>query len=163
MYLITLFTHIFFTLISMILGYYLFLFSKKTLNLQISTTFVLCFSLVISAITGIMLNTTTFSPFHILAIVTLTTTPLALVNLYRKNYLDFKRGIFFNFLGLNLAFVGALEPDRYLGSKLWNPIQLALGWDSFVVGHIWFGILILSVLYVIFLVYRVLQNPTFFV
>jgi uncharacterized membrane protein len=86
--------------------------------MQKPLVYVLCTTLVTAGITGIMLNTYSFSPFHVLAVVTITTIPLAFWQLQQGKYLSFKRGILYNFIGLNIAMIGAFEPNRYLGGRL---------------------------------------------
>jgi hypothetical protein len=157
-----LFAHITATTLSMILGYNLIVFSKKPIETLPKTLFSLVICLVISAITGIFLNTTEFSPFHILAIVTLSTSPFIFSNFYKKNYPELKRNLFCNFCGLNLAFVGAMAPQRYLGRRLWKPIEYGLGLDKGVTTKIWLGLLILAVIIVIVQVARMYRVKNFF-
>jgi uncharacterized membrane protein len=113
-----LFVHLFTTFSSIFFGYYLYLFSKKPLEIQKNLVYLLSGLLVISAVTGILLNPFRFGPFHVLSIVTITTIPLALWQLSQSKYLKFKKGLLYNFIGLNIAMVGAFEPDRYLGRRL---------------------------------------------
>jgi uncharacterized membrane protein len=113
-----LFTHLFTTFSAVFLGYYLYLFSKKPLEIQKNSVYILSALLVISAITGILLNPYRFGPFHALSVVTITTIPLALWQLSQSKYLKFKKGLLYNFIGLNIAMVGAFEPDRYVGRRL---------------------------------------------
>jgi uncharacterized membrane protein len=113
-----LFIHLFATFSSVFLGYYLYLFSKKPLEVQKNLVYLLSTLLFISAITGILLNLFRFGPFHVLSIVTITTIPLALWHLSKSKFLKFKRGLLYNFIGLNIAMVGAFEPDRYMGRRL---------------------------------------------
>jgi hypothetical protein len=157
-----LFAHITATTLSMILGYYLIIFSKKPIETLPKTLFSLVICLIVSAITGIFLNTTEFSPFHILAIVTLSTSPFIISNFYKKNYPELKRNLFWNFCGLNLAFVGAMAPQRYLGRRMWNPISSAFGFDRVVATQIWLGILVFSIVVVIVQIVRMYRNPMFF-
>jgi hypothetical protein len=155
--------HITATTLSMILGYYLIVFSKKPIQTLPKTLFSLVICLIISAITGVFLNTSEFSPFHILAIVTLTTSPFIFSNFYKKNYPELKRNLFCNFCGLNLAFVGALSPQRYLGRRLWKPIETGLGLDKGITTKLWLGLLILAVVIVIIQIVRMYKNKNFFV
>ncbi len=112
------FFHLFCTISSIILGYYLFVFKRKAMEIQKYPVYLLSGLLIMAGISGIFLNTYSFSPFHVLAIVTITTIPLALWNLHKSQILEFKKGLLYNFVGLNLAMVGAFEPERYIGRKL---------------------------------------------
>jgi uncharacterized membrane protein len=145
-----LFFHLFCTFGSVILGYYLFLFSKKPVERTKNLVYLLCTLLVSSAISGIMLNTYSFSPFHVLAIVTITTIPLVLWNLSRSKFLESKRGLLYNFIGLNLAMIGAFNPDRYLGSRLNLTIE------------IWSGLMILATVFSIYIIIQANRKPNFF-
>jgi uncharacterized membrane protein len=146
-----LFFHLFCTFGSLILGYYLFIFCHKPIQFYKNSVHLLCLLLFSSAISGIMLNLVVFSPFHILSIVTITTIPMVLYNFWRSNFLQFKKGLLYNFVGLNLAMVGALEPDRYIGRRLG------------LTPEIWTGMMILAGLTSIFIIYRANRNPKFFV
>jgi uncharacterized membrane protein len=145
-----LFFHLFCTFSSVILGYHLFIFSKKPLELQTFLVYPLCALLVSSAISGIMLNTYSFSPFHVLAVVTITTIPLVLWNLSRSKFLEFKKGLLYNFIGLNLAMVGAFEPDRYVGRRL----NLTIG--------VWSGLMVLAIIFSIYIVIQANRKSNFF-
>jgi uncharacterized membrane protein len=113
-----LFIHLFATFSSALLGYYLFFFSKKPIELQKIATYCISTLLIVSGITGILLNLYSFGPFHALSVVTITTIPLALWHLSKSKFLKFKKGLLYNFIGLNVAMVGAFEPDRYMGRRL---------------------------------------------
>jgi hypothetical protein len=155
-------THIFLTLSSLLLGYYLFIISKIPLYKQKILSGSLSICLIISAITGILLNTYSFSPFHVLAIVTITTIPLAWFNFMKKNYTEFTKGIFFNVVGLNIAFVGALAPERYLGYKLWHPMQKSLDLSNSAVDNAFIALLSISFLYAVCLVMKAIKDSNFF-
>jgi hypothetical protein len=145
-----LFFHLFCTFCSVILGYYLFLLSPNPLEKTKNLVYPLCALLVASAISGILLNVYTFSPFHALAIVTITTIPLALWNLSKSVFLPFKKGLLYNFIGLNLAMVGAFEPDRYVGRRL------------HLTPAIWSGLMIFGVAFAIYIIIQANKNPKFF-
>jgi uncharacterized membrane protein len=145
-----LYIHLFATFTSVFLGYYLFLFSGKPLQVQKPAVYVLCATLVTAGITGIMLNTYSFSPFHILAVVTITTIPLALWNLGKGQFLKFKKGLLYNFIGLNIAMFGAFEPDRYIGRRLGLPVQ------------VWGGLMIFAVIAGVIIVIQANRNKHFF-
>jgi uncharacterized membrane protein len=113
-----LFLHIFSTFSSIILGYFILLISKKPLLKNKPLALIFGLLLICSAITGYLFNPYSFSPFHFLAIVTIVTTPIAIYFLLKGNNLKARRGFIYNFIGLNIAMVGALEPDRYLGRRL---------------------------------------------
>jgi uncharacterized membrane protein len=145
-----LFFHLFCTFCSVILGYYLFLFSKKPMEKTKNLVYLLSTLLVSSAVSGIMLNTYSFSPFHALAIVTITTIPLVLWNLSRSKFLESKKGLLYNFIGLNLAMFGAFEPDRYVGRRLHLTIE------------IWAGLMVLATIFSIYIIIQANRNPNFF-
>jgi uncharacterized membrane protein len=145
-----LFFHLFCTFSSIILGYYVFLFSKKPIEKTKNLVYLLCTLLVSSAISGIMLNTYSFSPFHVLAVVTITTIPLVIWNLSRSKFLEFKKGLLYNFIGLNLAMIGAFEPDRYVGRRLHLTIE------------IWAGLMVLAIIFSVYIIIQVNRNPKFF-
>jgi uncharacterized membrane protein len=144
-----LFFHLFYTFCSVILGYYLFLFSKKPMEQTKNLVYLLCALLVSSAISGIMLNTYSFSPFHVLAIVTITTIPLVLWNLFRSNFLQSKKGLLYNFIGLNLAMIGAFEPDRYIGRRLHLTIE------------IWAVLMILATIFSVYIIIQANRKSNF--
>ena len=145
-----LFFHLFCTFNSVILGYYLFLFSKKPIELQKIIVCFLCVLLISAAISGIMLNTYSFSPFHVLSVVTITTIPVALYNLYNSKFLVFKKGLLYNFIGLNIAMIGAFEPHRYIGRRLHLTDQS------------WLVLMILAVFISIYFIFQANKNPKFF-
>jgi uncharacterized membrane protein len=146
----TLYIHLLATFSSVFVGYFLFLFSRKPLQVQKPLVYLLCTTFVTAGITGIMLNTYSFSPFHVLAVVTITTIPLALWNLKREQFLEFKKGMLYNFVGLNLAMIGAFEPDRFVGRRLGLPVSL---WEVMMISAIFVGIL---------MIVRANKNPKFF-
>lgn len=154
--------HIITTLTSMFLGYSIFLFRRReTIEKRVDRYLLtLCILLLIAAVTGILLNLHTFSPFHILSIVTITTIPISLVFIYQKrNYFQAFRGVFYNFLGLNLALIGALLPMRTLGYRLWiEGFWLSVESATLIV-QVLFVIGIISAIY---LVYRTIRDKTFF-
>lgn len=118
--------HITIAIISLILGSYLFFFSNKPIQNSHKLSSALMISLILTAITGIFLETASFSPFHILVIVVLTTIPVAFWQRSVNRLLPFKRNLFYNFIGLNIALVGTLSPNRFLGNRLWtNGLQLS--------------------------------------
>lgn len=154
--------HIISTLVSMLLWYSLFLLRRhEIIEKRIDGyLIVLCILLLFAAISGIFLNLRSFSPFHILSIVTLTTIPVSLYSLYQKrnSYKAF-RGVFYNFLWLNLAFIGALLPLRTLWYRLWiEGLWLSIEVATQIVWIIW----IIASIYVIYLVYQSIRNPDFF-
>jgi uncharacterized membrane protein len=112
--------HIISTLSSMIIGYYLIVFSRRTLESQKYLSLALAGLYICSAISGIFLNLETFSPFHILAIITLSTTPVAVYRYFNGKFKAFNRSMLYNFIGLNIAFAGALAPNRTLGYRFWK-------------------------------------------
>jgi hypothetical protein len=115
--------------------------------------------LVVTAFTGIFLNHQTFSPFHILVIVVLTTIPLAIYQYQKANYIEFKRGLFYNFVGLTLAMVGTLSPNRFFGNRIWiKTFEL----ETVVATNIFYLIFGLSLLLAIFGIYNAIKNPKFF-
>jgi uncharacterized membrane protein len=157
-----LFTHITATLLSIILGYYLFVFSGQPIQTNKPLVYIFGCLLIISAFTGILLNTYSFSPFHILAIVTITTIPLAMYNLFKSQFLQFKRGLFYNFLGLNLAFCGALEPTRYLGRRLWKPLESTFGLSREFSSTAFTILFVLSMILAIYFVIQANRKSNFF-
>jgi uncharacterized membrane protein len=120
--------------------------TEKTKNL----VYLLCALLVSSAISGIMLNTSSLSPFHVLAVITITTIPLALWNLYESKLLQFKKGLLYNFIGLNLAMIGAFEPHRYVGRRL------------HLTTEIWAELMILATIFSIYIIIQANRKPNFF-
>jgi uncharacterized membrane protein len=146
----TLYIHLLATFTSVFLGYFLFLFSGKPLQEQKLLVYLLSTTLVTAGITGIMLNTYSFSPFHILAVVTITTIPLALWNLARGQFLEFKKGMLYNFVGLNLAMIGAFEPDRFVGRRLGLSLSV---WGGMMIGAVIIGIV---------MIVKANRNPRFF-
>jgi uncharacterized membrane protein len=150
MFLKVLFFHLFCTFGSVLVGYYLFIFSKKPIQNQKVLFFSLCALLFCSAVSGIFLNLSYFSPFHILSAVTILTIPLVIFNFFKAKFLKSKQGLFYNFVGLNIAMIGAFEPGRYIGRR----ISLSeLGWQ------ILFG---LSVIIGIYFVIQANKNSKFF-
>lgn len=145
-----LFIHIFATFSSVLLGYYLFLFSKKPLESQKTAVYAISALLVASGITGIFLNLFYFSPFHVLSVVTITTIPLALWHLSKAKFLQFKKGLLYNFIGLNIAMTGAFEPSRYVGRRL-NLSE-----------SIWQIMMILVIIIGIYFVIQANRSPKFF-
>jgi ABC-type phosphate/phosphonate transport system permease subunit len=97
-----------------------------------------------------MLNTYSFSPFHVLVVVTITTIPLVLWNLSRSKFLEFKKGLLYNFIGLNLAMIGAFEPDRYVGRRLHLTIE------------IWAGLMVLAIIFSVYIIIQANRKPNFF-
>ena len=158
---LVLYIHIANTVTAMVLGYYLFAFSQKPIQKQPILVGILSTTLIIASITGIFLNTRAFSQFHVLSIVVLTTLPFALFDWYRDRTLQFKKNLFYNFLGLNAAFVGTLSPTRLLGSRLWNPIRSSFGLDLNTSRNIYFFALAVSILIIIWFVIKA-NRPKFF-
>lgn len=134
----------------------MFFLAKKDFSLKVSA--VLSILLVMSAITGLFLNLRYFSPFHVLVIVVLTTVPLAFYNLKNGDVLKYKKGLFYNFIGLNLALVGALYPERFLGVKLWST---TLHLDSNISLLSFTCIAILASITAIYSIVQVNQKPNF--
>ena len=120
------------------------------MELQKITVYLLCALLISAAISGIMLNTYSFSPFHILAVITICTIPLVLFNLYKSKFLKFKKGLLYNFIGLNIAMIGAFEPHRYIGRRLQLTEQS------------WLGLMILAIFISINFIFQANKNPSFF-
>lgn len=77
-----------------------------------------------SALTGLFLNPTLKSPFVWLAILTLTTIPNG-IRLLPKGKGEFKRSMFFSWLGLCVAMIGTIYPGRRLGFALWNSLNVS--------------------------------------
>jgi uncharacterized membrane protein len=155
-----LFIHILTTLSSLIIGYYIFLISKRSTVDERFISFFLCAILVVSAVTGILLNLVTFSPFHILSAVTIITIPLALVNFIQAKYERYIRGIFYNFLGLNIAFIGALEPSRYLGYKFWKIGRDLFGFSQVLTQDLFLIMLVGVAVFAIVMFVKALLKPS---
>lgn len=114
--------HLSATILALIIGFYLFIFNKKYFLENRYIVLIWVFFLWISAISGIFLNLITFSPFHILSIIVLTTTPLALYNYKKGKNKEYKLGLYYNFVGLCLAATGTLYPGRRIGGILFRGI-----------------------------------------
>lgn len=144
---------------SVFLGYSLFFISRKPITSYKVLNNFLIGLLIITAITGIFLNLTKFSPFHILAIVVLTTLPLAIYQRSKNNILEFKRGLFFNFVGLNLAMVGTLSPGRTIGFEL---LKKTLNFTDQMSTNSFYTLGIIAIILAIFGIYNAITNPKFF-
>ncbi len=141
----------------MCIGYTLFAFPHD--RKRIFALSVLCSTLIIAAITGIFLNLSSFSPFHILSIVVLTTIPIGVYQLLvNDDFQNFNRQVWFNFLGLNLAFVGALYPTRYIGYMMWGHVEELTGMNPSLSFVGFFVILCGALLTVAYLVYKTVRE-----
>lgn len=147
--------HIVNSVLSLVLWYYIFGFCKSNTKIQI----ILCITLLITAITWIFLNLHSFSPFHILSAVTIGTIPIAIYDIYHNKITKWSRGIFFNFLWLNLAFLWALFPSRELWYRLW--IRW-LGVKYEIASQIMPYIMIIAWLVVIYIVYQIIYKKKYF-
>lgn len=154
----TLLIHIFFTLTSMIIGYGVFAFFKSK---NIYLIFALCICLILSAISGIFLNLSSFSPFHILSIVVLTTIPLGIYRYVFNSNFDFlNRQVWFNFLGLNLAFMGSFYPTRYIGSKFWFILEEIFGFDPQTSIFLFFTTFAFALSIIFYLIFKTIKETT---
>jgi uncharacterized membrane protein len=111
-----------------------------------------------SALTGLFLNPTLKSPFVWLAILTLTTIPNG-IRLLPKGNGEFKRSMFFSWLGLCVAMIGTLYPQRRLGYMLWNSLnineELAVSYTNYIM----IGVVIIAIsLVVLLLNKRILKD-----
>jgi uncharacterized membrane protein len=111
-----------------------------------------------SALTGLFLNPTLNSPFVWLAILTLITIPNG-IRLLPKSKVEFKRSMFFSWLGLCVAMIGTFYPNRRLGFMLWNNLdvgeELAMTYTNYLI----LGIgLIAIILVILFLNKRILKD-----
>jgi uncharacterized membrane protein len=77
-----------------------------------------------AALTGLFINPTLSSPFVWLSILTLITIPNG-IRLLPKSKAEFKRSMFFAWLGLCVAMVGTLYPERRLGFMLWGRLNVS--------------------------------------
>jgi uncharacterized membrane protein len=145
-----LYIHLVATFLSIFLGYYVFLLSQKPVETQKTLVYIISTTLITSGITGILLNPFNFGPFHVLSIVTITTIPLALWHLSQTRFLQFKKGLLYNFIGLNIAMIGAFQPDRYVGRRL------------HLTETTWGILMIFSVLIGIYMVIQANRNTKFF-
>lgn len=82
--------------------------------------------LVITALSGIPLNTLSFSPFHALAILTLVNVPLSIRAFGQGRERVARDNLFQNYLGLSVALVGTTYPLRFIGSRLYSGVELGL-------------------------------------
>jgi uncharacterized membrane protein len=117
---------------------------------------------VVSAVTGIFLNLKYFTGFHVLSIITILTIPLGLYQWSKGNISGLYHSVFNNYLGLIAALIGALYPGRFVGFRLWTPLQKQFGLTDATIDSIHsslFVIILLGILYFVILSYR---NPKFF-
>jgi uncharacterized membrane protein len=154
--------HLFATFTTLALAPYLLFVSKTAMHKRAYITAFLCATFMISAATGIFLNLVTFSFFHILSVVTLTTIPLGIYLWYKKQYLGLYHSIFNNFLGLCAAFAGALSPGRSVGFRFWTPIKQTFGLSFLQVNQIHTVLFWTSLALVAYFVFQSYKNPKFF-
>lgn len=126
-----------------------------------SNVYFFAVAIVVASITGILFNPYTFTPFHFLGLVVCTTIPLAIYNFRKASYYKGNRGIFFNFIGLNLAGYGAMEPERYLGRRVWSIFDKVdiIKMNNFNIWLIGFGV---AAIIATVMVFRSIKNKDFF-
>jgi hypothetical protein len=135
--------HVILTFSSFFIGLAIFFFSSKKFEDIKIASYIFSGLLFLAAITGMLLNTSDFTPFHFLSVVTIVTLPIAFYHLYKNNQLRYMRGLFFNYLGLTIAMIGATEPHRTLGYRMFNK---GLGIDIDTSEKIFFVLLIAAMI-----------------
>jgi uncharacterized membrane protein len=111
--------HLILTFSSFFIGIYIFFLSSKKFEIIRIPSYIFSVLLTFAAITGLLLNTQDFTPFHVLSVVTIVTIPFAFYQLSKGSQFKYLGGLFYNFLGLSVALTGALEPHRTVGYRLW--------------------------------------------
>ena len=127
---------------------YLFFWAKGENRLGYVFLMVL---LAVTALSGIPLNTLTFSPFHALALLTLVNVPLSWRAFKRGRERTARDNLFQNSLGLFVALVGTTHPYRFIGSKLYNEVDIELAQTLFAVSM---GVSVAIVLVLLYLAYK---------
>jgi hypothetical protein len=151
--------HLIFTFSSFFIGIYIFFLSSKKFEIIRIPSYLFSVLLSLAAITGLLLNTQDFTPFHVLSVVTIVTIPVAFFQLSRGSEFKYLGGLFYNFLGLSVALTGALEPHRTVGYRLWIK---TLGIKPDLAENIFFGLLALAVINAIYFVVQVnIKNSWF--
>ena len=103
--------------------------------------------LVVTAVSGIPLNTLAFSPFHALALLTLVNIPLSIRAFRQGRERVARDNLFQNYLGLSVALVGTTHPLRFIGGRMYGGTDLTLA-------ETWFGwSMTLSIILVVVLLY----------
>lgn len=149
--------HLIFTFSTFFLGVFIYLNYQKSYLYSNFGKFLAVIH-IFSALTGLFINPTLSSPFVWLAIVTLTTIPNG-IRLLSKSRIEFKRSMFFSWLGLCIAMIGTLYPTRRLGFMLWSklnvPQELAFNYTNYImIGVSMIGI----ILVVLFLNNKILKD-----
>jgi hypothetical protein len=145
--------HVILTFSSFFIGLSIFFFSSKKFEDIKVASYWFSGLLFLAAITGVLLNTSDFTPFHFLSVVTMVTLPLAFYHLTQNNLFKYMSGLFFNFCGLTIAMTGAMEPHRTIGYRLFNKtlgINLDLAENIFI-GLI-IGVTIIASIFVILVI-----------
>lgn len=119
-----LWTHIVASLTAFSLGLWLFFTASQPSRRGFYVALMVL--LVVTAVSGVFLNTLFFTPFHALSILTLVNIPLSIRAFAQGRERVARDNLFQNYLGLSVALVGTTYPLRFLGSRLYARVDFTL-------------------------------------
>ncbi len=137
------FIHAFFAFGTLIMGPLVFLqYNRKVWESSLIWFYLIAHFL--TAITGLFFgNIAEISPFKILALITIINFGITAFRLQQKNYAKARTTMFPAYVGLCIAFIGTLHPERILGHRFF--IQ-GFKIDSTLATNIWILMMISSVI-----------------
>lgn len=116
------YTHLFFSLTTFLLGLFVFI-SKQSFSFKNPIVMGYIHIHLLTAITGLFLgdkDIARFSPFQWLSVITIGSYVLCVNRIVKKQYLKAAYPMLGAYLGLCIAFAGALHPERLTGYRLWT-------------------------------------------
>jgi hypothetical protein len=112
--------HIVIGLLTLYRGYDLFKLSRLPLENQIPNSYTYSILMILTALSGLLLEMNKLSLNHLFVIIIFITVPVSML-LIRINRLKLgKLGLFINFIILNFLFVSKINPIKYIGNIVWK-------------------------------------------
>jgi uncharacterized membrane protein len=136
------YSHLFLALATFLTGLYVYL-SKQEFRFKNPFVMGYIHLHLLTAITGLFLgefDISRFSPFQWLSVITIGSYILCIRRIIQKNYYKAHFPMLGAYLGLCIAFAGALHPDRLTGYRFWTKF---LNMSSAQASNYWIAMMVL--------------------
>lgn len=130
--------HAFFAFWTLISGF--FVYAQRELLWSKGQIWLYLIPHLITAITGLFLRSSfqPISPFKVLSVITIIAFCISIFRIYQNNYIKARKNMLGAFVGLCIAFVGTLYPERLFGGILFEKVSFDIAlW-------IWIGLMIVT-------------------